>query len=37
MNEQIKAIKADVENADVTYPEYYLRPFHAYDDGNMSW
>ena len=21
----------------LTYPEYYLRPFHAYDEGNLSW
>jgi ubiquinone/menaquinone biosynthesis C-methylase UbiE len=19
------------------YPEYYLKPFHAYDEGNLSW
>ena len=19
------------------YPQYYLKPFHAYDDGNLSW
>jgi len=19
------------------YPEYYMKPFHAYDDGNLSW
>ena len=21
----------------ITYPSYYLKPFHAYDDGNLSW
>ena len=21
----------------LTYPEYYLRPFHAYDQGDLSW
>jgi ubiquinone/menaquinone biosynthesis C-methylase UbiE len=28
---------AQVENPNLTYPDYYLRPFHAYDQGNMSW
>jgi ubiquinone/menaquinone biosynthesis C-methylase UbiE len=28
---------ADVQNADLSYPDYYLRPFHAYDQGNLSW
>lgn len=26
-----------VENPDITYPSYYLKSFHAYDKGNMSW
>lgn len=26
-----------VQNPQLTYPEYYLRPFHAYDRGNLSW
>ena len=26
-----------VQNPDLTYPEYYLRTFHAYDEGNLSW
>jgi ubiquinone/menaquinone biosynthesis C-methylase UbiE len=28
---------AQVKNPAITYPDYYLRPFHAYDQGNMSW
>lgn len=28
---------ARVENPDLTYPDYYLRPFHAYESGNLSW
>jgi ubiquinone/menaquinone biosynthesis C-methylase UbiE len=28
---------ATVENPQINYPEYYLRPFHAYDGGNLSW
>ncbi|MEC4802863.1 MAG: class I SAM-dependent methyltransferase [Jaaginema sp. PMC 1079.18] len=26
-----------IQNLELTYPEYYLRPFHAYDQGNLSW
>ena len=22
---------------DLEYPNYYLQPFHAYEDGNLSW
>jgi ubiquinone/menaquinone biosynthesis C-methylase UbiE len=28
---------AQVKNPQLDYPDYYLRPFHAYDQGNMSW
>jgi len=24
-------------NNNLNYPEYYLKPFHAYDEGNLSW
>ena len=24
-------------SSNVQYPDYYLKPFHAYDDGNLSW
>ncbi|KAK2983715.1 hypothetical protein RJ640_016619 [Escallonia rubra] len=26
-----------IQNASVEYPDYYLNPFHAYDEGNLSW
>ena len=26
-----------VKNPDLSYPEYYLTSFHAYESGNMSW
>ncbi|XP_058105688.1 uncharacterized protein LOC131249130 isoform X2 [Magnolia sinica] len=26
-----------VENPAIVYPDYYLNPFHAYDEGNLSW
>jgi ubiquinone/menaquinone biosynthesis C-methylase UbiE len=28
---------ANITNADLEYPKYYLTSFHAYDRGNMSW
>jgi len=28
---------AQVQNPNLIYPEYYLRSFHAYDEGNLSW
>jgi ubiquinone/menaquinone biosynthesis C-methylase UbiE len=28
---------ARIQNPDLTYPDYYLRPFHAYDEGNLGW
>ena len=24
-------------DASVAYPDYYLRPFHAYSEGNLNW
>ncbi|KAK9285835.1 hypothetical protein L1049_025036 [Liquidambar formosana] len=26
-----------IQNPSVIYPDYYLNPFHAYDEGNLSW
>ena len=26
-----------VASPDLDYPDYYLRPFHAYETGNLSW
>ncbi|KAI5072750.1 hypothetical protein GOP47_0012856 [Adiantum capillus-veneris] len=26
-----------VQNQALTYPDYYLKPFHAYETGNLSW
>lgn len=28
---------AEVENCQLTYPDYYLSSFHAYESGNLSW
>ncbi|MEH1836238.1 MAG: class I SAM-dependent methyltransferase [Nostoc sp.] len=32
-----KADLAQVENPQLSYPEYYLRSFHAYEGGDLSW
>ncbi|CAA0808835.1 Unknown protein [Striga hermonthica] len=29
--------KAAIEDPSIVYPDYYLNPFHAYDEGNLSW
>jgi hypothetical protein len=34
---QLETIKAELEQKDIVYPDYYLKPFHAYDEGNLSW
>ena len=26
-----------IQNPDLIYPDYYLKPFHAYEQGNLSW
>ncbi|CAL0333831.1 unnamed protein product [Lupinus luteus] len=26
-----------IQNNSVEYPDYYLNPFHAYDEGNLTW
>lgn len=26
-----------IENPDLAYPDYYLRSFHAYEEGNLGW
>ncbi len=28
---------AAVNRPELTYPDYYLKPFHAYDEGNLGW
>jgi ubiquinone/menaquinone biosynthesis C-methylase UbiE len=28
---------AALQNPTLNYPDYYLRPFHAYEKGNLSW
>lgn len=26
-----------IQDPSISYPDYYLNPFHAYDEGNLSW
>ncbi|XP_004505505.2 uncharacterized protein [Cicer arietinum] len=26
-----------IQNHSLVYPDYYLNPFHAYDEGNLTW
>ena len=28
---------AAIQNPQITYPDYYLTSFHAYEEGNMGW
>ncbi|MEA5509342.1 class I SAM-dependent methyltransferase [Crocosphaera sp. UHCC 0190] len=32
-----KALLPQITNPNVNYPDYYLVPFHAYDEGNLCW
>jgi ubiquinone/menaquinone biosynthesis C-methylase UbiE len=34
---EVYAIKEELENKDLTYPDYYTKPFHGYDQGNLNW
>lgn len=33
----LESIKSELENTNIAYPSYYLRPFHAYETGNLGW
>ncbi len=34
---QLESIKQDLENPAMQYPDYYLKDFHSYDEGNLNW
>ena len=34
---QIRELRAELEDPAVQYPEYYVQPFHAYEEGNLNW
>lgn len=33
----VKVLLNDMSDPNVTYPDYYQQPFHAYDEGNLCW
>lgn len=35
--EELQTWKTRLEDKKMFYPEYFLQPFHGYDDGNMNW
>jgi ubiquinone/menaquinone biosynthesis C-methylase UbiE len=36
-NSNVKQLLKEITNPNVSYPDYYNVPFHAYDEGNMCW
>jgi ubiquinone/menaquinone biosynthesis C-methylase UbiE len=34
---EVKARAERLKNPDVSYPDYYQVPFHAYEEGNLCW
>lgn len=34
---ELEALRARLEDPGLRYPDYYLKPFHTYDEGNLSW
>ena len=35
VKKKLESIYLNLDN--ITYPEYYLKPFHGYDEGNLNW
>ena len=35
--DEINIYKEEVENRYISYPSYYVKPFHGYDEGNLNW
>ncbi|MEA5467279.1 class I SAM-dependent methyltransferase [Spirulina sp. 06S082] len=33
----VKSLLPEITNKNLTYPEYYQVPFHAYNEGNLCW
>ena len=36
-DEHLQTKFKEIENSSIEYPEYYLKPFHAYNEGNLCW
>lgn len=34
---RLETIYDSLVSPSLVYPDYYLKPFHAYDEGNLSW
>lgn len=37
LESQVYQEMVSIQNPTIKYPDYYLNPFHAYDEGNLSW
>ena len=33
----LKYMYENINNKNILYPNYYLKPFHGYDEGNLNW
>ena len=36
-NSEVKDLLDSITNPEISYPDYYQVPFHAYDEGNLCW
>ena len=34
---QVFRLKEELEDRRLAYPDYYLKAFHAYEEGNLNW
>jgi ubiquinone/menaquinone biosynthesis C-methylase UbiE len=34
---ELEYYKSRIEDLSIYYPNYYLQPFHGYDEGNLEW
>lgn len=37
LESDVYKVMESIQDPSVVYPDYYLNPFHAYDEGNLSW
>ena len=37
LSAQIRELRGELEDPAVEYPDYYVQPFHAYEEGNLNW
>mmetsp|Transcript_70616 Transcript_70616/g.132140 ORF Transcript_70616/g.132140 Transcript_70616/m.132140 type:complete len:412 (+) Transcript_70616:61-1296(+) len=35
--EHLNRLYEEVNNPNLEYPDYYTKPFHGYDEGNLNW